>query len=164
MVKKILDGIEKILMFILGILMVVMVIVIFTQVVLRYGFQSATNWADEVARYCMIWMIFLACPVGYRRHSHIRIDVVVRYLPERVQQILELLMYILQIVFLGVLFRSSLIYIASIEGQMSLALRLNMQYIQMATTIGSVLMIVFILERMWVDILHPLCKRKEDSV
>lgn len=159
MVKKILDWMEKIIMAILGVLMVTMVLVIFMQVVMRYGFKSATNWADEVARYCMIWTIFLACPVGYRRHCHIRIDVLIRYLPENIRKILELLMYILQIVFLGGVLRAGLAYIASIESQRSIALRINMQYIHMATIIGVTLMMVFILECICTDIVVPLWKK-----
>jgi len=166
MIKNILDIIEKILMTILGILMIIMVLVIFMQVVLRYGFKSATNWADEVARYCMIWMIFLACAIGYRRHCHIKIDILTRYLPLGIKRILEFVMYILQIVFLGVVLYAASAYISSIENQRSIALRLNMQYIHMSTVIGSTLMIVFILEQMWLDILLPIWKKgiKEDTI
>lgn len=163
--KKILDIIEKILMNILGVLMIIMVVVVFMQVVLRYGFKSATNWADEVARYCMIWAIFLACPVGYRRHCHIKIDVLTRYLPLGIQKALEFLMYVLQIVFLGAVLRAALEYIGSIESQRSIALRLNMQYIHLATVIGATLMIVFILEQLWLDFVDPLFRkdRKESA-
>ncbi len=162
--KKILDFIEKLLLFVLGLLMTAMVAVIFMQVVLRYSFHSATNWADEFARYCMIWVVFLACPVGYRRHSHIRIDVLTRCLPHRAQRALELAMYILQIVFLAVVLTAGLEYIDSIQNQNSLALKVNMQYVHMGTVIGAGLMIVFILERIGTDYVLPLVrKRKGDA-
>ena len=77
--------------------------------------------------------MFLACPVGYRRHSHIRIDVLTRCLPHRAQRALELAMYILQIVFLAVVLTAGLEYIDSIQNQNSLALKVNMQYIHMGT-------------------------------
>lgn len=159
MVKKCLDLIEKILMFVLGVLMTVMVVVVFMQVVLRYGFQSATNWADEVARYCMIWVVFLACPVGYRRHNHIRIDILTRYMPPRLQKIMEFCMYILQMVFLGVVLVAGWEYIGTIGGQRSIALEVNMQYVHLSTLIGVMLMIIFILERMYEDFLKPLLKK-----
>ena len=151
--KKILDIVEKILCTMIGVLICVMVVIIFMQVVLRYGFKSATNWADEVARYCMIWVVFLGSAVGYRRHSHIRVDVITRYLPRKAQKILEFFMYVLQIVFLGVVVRYGVQYIASIKNQSSMALRINMQYVHLATVLGSGLMLLFIIERICEDMI-----------
>lgn len=160
--KKVFDILEKIILYILGALVCVMVLVIFMQVVLRYGFKSATNWADEVARYCMIWVVFLASPVGYRRHSHIRIDVLVRYLPEKIQKVLEFAMYLLQIVFLGVTLYAALEYLPSVAGQTSLSsLKINMMYMHMATVTGVTLMILFICERIWDEFIRPALEAKK---
>ena len=48
--KKVLDKLEKALLILMGILLAVMVLSIFYQVLLRYVFQSANVWSEELAR------------------------------------------------------------------------------------------------------------------
>ncbi len=148
---KVLDFIERALMLVVGLLMIAMVAVIFMQVVLRYGFKASTTWADEIARYCMIWTVFLACPVGYRRHCHIKVDVLTRKFTPGFRRVMEFLMYLLQIVFLGILLKASHQYILKIGRQLSQTLKVDMRLVFMAVVIGAVLMIVFILEAMYKD-------------
>jgi TRAP-type C4-dicarboxylate transport system permease small subunit len=59
----------------------VMVIVVSTQVGLRYGFNRSIDWAEELGRLSFVWSIFLAIPLGVRQGSHIGIDLVVDRLP-----------------------------------------------------------------------------------
>lgn len=67
----------------------VMVGVVSTQVVLRYGFNLSLDWADEISRLCFVWSIFLAIPLGVRQGAHIGIDVVVQKMPPVVQAVLR---------------------------------------------------------------------------
>lgn len=59
----------------------VMVVVVSTQVVLRYGFNSSLDWADEISRLAFITTIFVAIPLGIRDGTHVGIDLLVKYLP-----------------------------------------------------------------------------------
>lgn len=65
----------------LVVLIVVMVAVVSTQVLLRYAFNSSIDWADELARLCFVWSIFLAIPLGLKGGAHIGIEMVVVRLP-----------------------------------------------------------------------------------
>ena len=38
-----------------GIGVVIMCIMVFFQVVMRYVFSLPTSWSDEIAQYCMLW-------------------------------------------------------------------------------------------------------------
>lgn len=57
--------------------MAVMVVVVGTQVALRYGFNSSLDWADEVARLAFVWSIFLGIAMAVKTGSHIGIELVV---------------------------------------------------------------------------------------
>jgi TRAP-type transport system small permease protein len=46
------------------------------QVGLRYSPLGVPAWAEELARYAMVWMALLATAVAVREGSHIRIDFV----------------------------------------------------------------------------------------
>lgn len=61
--------------------MSVMVAVVAAQVLLRYGFNSSLDWADEIARLAFVWSIFLAIALGIRVRAHIGIEIVVARLP-----------------------------------------------------------------------------------
>lgn len=49
-------------------------VLVLLQVVLRYFVGSVPAFAEEMARYAMIWMALTATAVGVREGTHIRID------------------------------------------------------------------------------------------
>jgi TRAP-type transport system small permease protein len=57
----------------------------FLNVVARYLFNSPVEWAEEFSRYSFIWLVFMAAVVATTHKKHIIIDIVVAYLPPRVQ-------------------------------------------------------------------------------
>lgn len=61
--------------------MAVMVVVVGTQVALRYGLNSSLDWADEIARLAFVWSIFLAIALAIRTGSHIGVEIIVARLP-----------------------------------------------------------------------------------
>ena len=59
----------------------VMVVLVFGNVVLRYGFNSGLTLSEEVSRWLFIWMTFLGAVVALREHGHLGVDMVVQKLP-----------------------------------------------------------------------------------
>lgn len=51
------------------------------QVVLRFFFHSAAAWAEETAVYGMIFATYLGATLAVRDRAHIRITLLVNYLP-----------------------------------------------------------------------------------
>lgn len=58
-----------------GILMTVMTVVVIIGVFYRYVLGDALSWTEEMARYVMIWMCFLAASVLVREGGHIGISI-----------------------------------------------------------------------------------------
>lgn len=46
-----------------GTLLTIMIV----QIILRYGFSASLLWAEEVCRYLLIWLAFLAVPLAFER-------------------------------------------------------------------------------------------------
>lgn len=65
----------------------VMVAIVSTQVALRYLFNSSIDWADELARLCFVWSIFLAIPLGLKAGAHIGIEMIASRLPKPFQSL-----------------------------------------------------------------------------
>jgi TRAP-type C4-dicarboxylate transport system permease small subunit len=57
----------------------------FANVVGRYGFGRSIPGADEIQIYIMVWMAFVGAAVVSWRRSHLRMDVLVRFLPGKLQ-------------------------------------------------------------------------------
>ena len=57
------------------------VVLVFGNVVLRYGFNSGIPVSEELARWFFVWMVFLGAIVALREHAHLGIDSLVKRLP-----------------------------------------------------------------------------------
>jgi TRAP-type C4-dicarboxylate transport system permease small subunit len=59
----------------------VMVVLVFGNVVLRYGFNSGITVSEEVSRWLFIWVTFLGAVVALKERGHLGVDMVVQRLP-----------------------------------------------------------------------------------
>jgi TRAP-type transport system small permease protein len=59
-----------------------LVVVVSTEVALRYLFSESIFFASELARLCFVWLVFLALPLALGRGRHVGIDAIDRVLPE----------------------------------------------------------------------------------
>ena len=83
-----------------GVICVVTMMVLTTaDVVARYVFNSPTMWADEMASYLLIAIVFLGLAQNLRTDGHIRIDVVTNYVPQGARRVLEVLAFAIAILF-----------------------------------------------------------------
>jgi TRAP-type transport system small permease protein len=73
----------------------------FANVVGRYGFGRSIDGADELQVYIMVWMAFAGAAVVSWRRSHLRMDVLVRFLPSRIQVFLRVFEAILLMAMAG---------------------------------------------------------------
>jgi len=62
-------------------MLAIMVIMVFGNVVLRYGFNSGIISSEELSRYLFIWITFLGAIIAFRENAHLGLDTVVRLLP-----------------------------------------------------------------------------------
>ncbi len=85
MFKKLLDGFDRLVCWAIMLAMALMVAVVSVQVLLRYGFNSSLDWADDIGRLLFVTSVFLAVPIGIRHHAHISIELLVARLPATVQ-------------------------------------------------------------------------------
>jgi TRAP-type transport system small permease protein len=58
-----------------------MVVMVFGNVVLRYGFNTGIDFSEELSRYGFIWITFLGAIVAMRDNAHLGLDTLVRVLP-----------------------------------------------------------------------------------
>lgn len=93
---KYLDAAQK---YILSFCMLFTTGLLFTNVVLRYFFHSAIFWAEEVLRYCIVWVTFIGASSCVKDDSHISIDILSGALRPRGKKILKILLQLAGIAF-----------------------------------------------------------------
>lgn len=58
-----------------------MALLVFGNVVLRYGFDSGIAASEELARLLFVWLVLLGAILASRQHAHIGFDTLVKSLP-----------------------------------------------------------------------------------
>lgn len=58
-----------------------MVILVFGNVVLRYGFNSGITVSEELSRWSFVWLTFTGAIIAMREHTHLGMDTLVSRLP-----------------------------------------------------------------------------------
>ena len=81
MLQKPIDLFFKLLEFLVVVCLVAMVIMVFGNVVLRYGFNSGIDVSDELSRYCFIWLTYLGAMIAMREGGHLGVDTLIQHLP-----------------------------------------------------------------------------------
>ena len=95
MIDNVFDRIARVIELTLALAFIFAVLLNFGNVVGRYLFGVSLLGADEVQTFIMVGMTFLGAAVVTRRDLHLRMDVLVRYLPAPVRvalRVVELLL------------------------------------------------------------------------
>ena len=71
----------KMLKIIVGLCLLVMVVLVFGNVVLRYGFNSGITVSEELSRWAFVWLTFIGAAVALRENAHLGMETVVSRLP-----------------------------------------------------------------------------------
>ena len=79
--KKVVEAYFHLLKFIIVVCLALMVILVFGNVVLRYGFNLGITVSEELSRWLFVWMTFLGAIVAMREYGHLGVDTLVKRLP-----------------------------------------------------------------------------------
>ena len=94
---RFLDLYYTILKGIIAAFLAVMVVLVFGNVVLRYGFNSGIAISEELSRWFLVWLTFLGAIVAMREHAHLGVDTLVRLLPAYGKRICFIINYCLML-------------------------------------------------------------------
>ncbi len=108
----------------------------------RYLTGNSLTWADEVARYSMIWLTFLGAGLALREGAHAAITNAQDALPDRGQRILRLVILGVLFGFFAFMVWVGIDYMNRMSIQKSAALQVPMRYIYAAMPVGFGMMIV----------------------
>lgn len=84
---RIIAVIEEMLIFLLG----AAILIVGTQIIFRYVFNSPLSWSEQTARCIFIWLTMLSVPCIFHRKGMICFDLIINNLRGKVKVALEVL-------------------------------------------------------------------------
>ena len=115
------------------------------QVVTRYGFNHPLTWPEELSTLLLVWMTFFGSSLLLKKEQHIEIDFFTKMLPQRVQQVLALVNYVLMFGFLVVVAGGAYKLQLFQSRHYTVALGIPKNYFSLPVLISSVAMCLYIL-------------------
>lgn len=124
--------------------LILIAVVMFLQVVMRYVLGSSLTWPEEFTRYSFIFMAVFGFSYSIREGSILKIDIILELLPTVIRKIMEVLIHFITLAFFIYVFYNSIHVVISIKnsGQISPALGLPMFYMFGLLSLGFLLSIV----------------------
>jgi TRAP-type transport system small permease protein len=123
-------------------LLAAMSVIIFVNVALRYLTDASLEWAEEVARYLMIWLTFLGAGPVLRYGGHIAVENLQDALPRAGGIALRVLVAALLFGFFGFMAWYGWLYMERTMFQMTPVTQIPFAYVYSAMPIGGVLLVV----------------------
>lgn len=121
------------------------VTIVTTEVILRYVFKHSLIFTEELARYLMVWIVFLGSALAIRDKAHIRINILVKKLNPTFRQVAHLLEHGLVLLFLVIIAVEGIRILPGQLRQMCITMDISLFYFYLAIPVGAVLMIVYLL-------------------
>lgn len=147
--RLVLDRADRLLIglnrFVCASLLAAMATLVFANVVGRYAFGVSVSWAEEVARYLMIWSALLAAGLALREGAHIAVETLPDSLPPRAGALVRAVVALVVGGFLAILAWLGWEYALFALPQRTPVLRLSMGLVYLAVPLGAGLCLLHLL-------------------
>ncbi|MBE9487286.1 MAG: TRAP transporter small permease [Desulfuromonadales bacterium] len=112
MFSRIINSLEE---SIIAILLATMTLLVFIEVVLRFGFGIGLMWAQELTLHLSAWLVLFGVSYGIKVGSHIGVDALVRIMPSKVRKVISAIAVIACLTYCGLFMQGAWVYLAKIR-------------------------------------------------
>jgi C4-dicarboxylate transporter DctQ subunit len=100
---------------IISLLLVTMTLLVFWEVILRFGFGTGVSWGQEATLHLSAWFVLFGASYGLKVGAHIGVDAFVRLFSPLGQRILTGIAVVLCLVYCGLFLYGSWVYLAKMH-------------------------------------------------
>jgi TRAP-type C4-dicarboxylate transport system permease small subunit len=147
--QKILNGYCRLLGIIMVVFLAIMVVLVFGNVVLRYGFNSGITVSEELSRWLFVWITFLGAIVALQEGSHLGTDMLVSRLPVFGKKLCLALTHLLMLFVCWLLFDGSLNQVKVNLDSTSAVMEVSMAVFYSAGLVCAVSAAIILLNQLW---------------
>ncbi|MCD8351648.1 MAG: TRAP transporter small permease [Planctomycetaceae bacterium] len=141
-VSKVEAVVKKVLQFLVVVLFAFMSILVLAQVFTRYFTNNSLTWSEELSRFTLVWLIYLASVITYAEKGHIIVDVLVMNLRGRAAKAIRLVNCMCVLVFCVCIVLGAWEFVPTTAMQRSPANGIVMANVYIAIPVSMVLMIL----------------------
>ncbi|ALS20767.1 TRAP transporter small permease [Paenibacillus naphthalenovorans] len=87
--------------------LLLMAILVFGNVVLRYLFNTGITWSEEAARFLFVWLTFLGAVGALNENQHLGVDLVLKKLSPALRKLVFLISNVIMLCILGLVLDGS---------------------------------------------------------
>jgi TRAP-type C4-dicarboxylate transport system permease small subunit len=122
---------------------VLLVAAMAVEVVRREVFSYSSIWGEEIVRYSFIYLAWIGAAAAVKERAHIRIDVIIHYVPVRVKALIYILgdLVMFGVAVIALYWSFETVAVSWKFGSVSHGLRISMVYFLSAVPIGFALII-----------------------
>jgi len=126
-------------------------LLLFSNVVLRYLFDSGITWVLEAVQYIFAWVVLIGAAHGFKTGIHLGIDILVEKFSPAMQRRISLLAAGLSILFVSMIWGYSIQYTIKVYswGDLTLDLQIPQWIPYLAIPVGLFLMLYHLLRVTW---------------
>lgn len=149
MIEKLIDRICRVFTLLMVICLAAMVVMVFGNVVLRYGFNSGITVSEELSRWLFVWMTFLGALVALRAHGHLGTDALVSRLPRAGKKVCLGLTHLLMLAMCWLMFSGGWQQTRINLGTTSAVMQASMAWFYASGVVFSLLAALIIANEFW---------------
>ena len=112
MIRRIIEKTEEA---IISLLLVAMTLLVFWEVILRFGFGKGISWGQEATLQLSAWFVLFGVSYGLKTGAHIGVDAFVRLFPPLGRRILTGVAVLLSLVYCGLFIYGSWVYLKKMK-------------------------------------------------
>jgi TRAP-type C4-dicarboxylate transport system permease small subunit len=129
------------------ILLTAMTIIITMQLILRWTGQKL-DWTEEIARYCFVWLVYIACAYGVKKRAHIKVDAVMLLFRGKGKIAIQIISNILFFVFAAIVSYQGILLLKKlgVSGQVSPAVQIPMVIPYASYTVGFIMVMIRLIQ------------------
>jgi TRAP-type transport system small permease protein len=130
------------------VMVIIMLGVLTAQIFLRYTFNIALSWSEELALALTTWTVLLMAALGVKESFHVRMALLVRRLPPALRLRAEQAISLATAIAGGVIAWSGWAYLMDTRGMTSAAMRYPNELLHASALVCGVLIALFAIEAM----------------
>ena len=148
MINKLISKVVILLLFFLSLLLGVAVFY-------RYALNDSIYWSNEVARYLLVYIVFLGSTMAHKHKNHIRIDMIFSIISSKTKRIVDIFIGVLFVAFWIMIIVGCMKLLPLFMMQTTATLGIPFAYAFAALPISAVIWILYCVDDILKEVIKP---------
>ena len=128
--------------------------IVIASVIFRYVLNDSIAWAEDAAKFLMVWLAFIGAPLGFRHGAHVAIELLPPGLPPVLKRAVRFLVHAIVLMLMMMLAWQSWLFALNGWAQVALTVGdISMFWIFLSMPIGAAIMAMTALELLLMTLL-----------